>query len=66
MVRAVRVFWGVAVRMVHPVEHRIGPRGEVRTSLTDPGKYVEESFPEFGHGKHLVGSIPVKEEALAE
>jgi hypothetical protein len=34
--------------------------------LANPCKYVKEALPEFVHGKHLMGSISVKEETLAK
>jgi hypothetical protein len=34
--------------------------------LGNVGQQVEEPFPEFVHGEHFVGGIPVEEEGLAE
>jgi hypothetical protein len=52
--------------MVHAVQNGIGSRGEVRTSLPQPGEKVEKFFPIAVHDKHLVRRIAVKKEALAE
>jgi hypothetical protein len=52
--------------MVHSVKNSIFPGGQIRTSLTYPGKNVKEFFPEPVHHKHLMGGIPVKKETLAK
>lgn len=66
MMWTVRVLWSVGVSMVHAMQDRIGSRRKVRTTLPNPGKEVEEFFPEFAHHKHLMSGIAVKEEALAK
>ncbi|EON76493.1 hypothetical protein ADIS_2943 [Lunatimonas lonarensis] len=52
--------------MMHPVQDSIGPRREVRATLANPGKDVEELFPIFVHYKHLMSCIPVKEKTLTK
>jgi hypothetical protein len=52
--------------MVHPVKNGISPWRKIGTSLADPCKNVKELLPIFVHNEHLMGSIPVKEKALAK
>lgn len=59
MMGAVRVLRRVAIGMVHPVEDSIGPGGEVRTPLANPGEDIKELLPELTHLKHLMGRIAV-------
>ena len=66
MVRTVGILGRVAIGVVHPVEYGISPGREIRTALTNPGKDIEEPFPKFIHFEHLMGSVAVQEEALAE
>jgi hypothetical protein len=61
-----RIFFGVTVRVVHPVQNGVGPGTQVRRTLGNIRQQVEEPFPEFVHGEHFVGRIPMKEECLAE
>lgn len=66
MMRAVRIFGGIAIGMVHPVQNCIGPGRQVRASLTDPGENVKEPLPELAHLEHLVRCVAVQKEALAK
>lgn len=66
MMGTVGIFWRVAVGVVHPVEDGISPWGKVGASLTNPSENIEELFPELIHFEHLVGSVAVQKEALAE
>ena len=66
MVWAVGILGRVTIGMVHPVQDCVGPWRKVRASLADPSEDIEEPFPKFGHDKHLVRCVPVKEEALAK
>lgn len=66
VMRAMGIFWGVAVGVVHPVKDRIGPGGKIRTALADPGKQIKEFLPEPAHLKHLMGGISVQEKTLAK
>ena len=61
-----RVFFCVAVRMMHPVHDRIRPRIQERRTLCDEREEVEEFFPERIHRKHLVRCITVKEKGLCK
>lgn len=60
------IFWSVTVCVMHSVQNRISSRRQIGTSLTNPGKEIEKLFPVFVHRKHLMGSIPMEEETLAE
>lgn len=64
--RAVGIFWGVGVGVMHSVKNRISSRREVGAALPNPGEEIEELFPVFAHHKHLMGGIAVKEETLAK
>jgi hypothetical protein len=52
--------------MVHAMQNRICTRGEIGTSLPQPGEKIEKLFPIPVHDKHLVCCVAVKKEALAE
>lgn len=64
--RRMRVFFGIAVGVVHAVEDGIGSGVQVRRALCDPGKYVKEFFPGFAHRKHFMRAIAVQEKCLSE
>jgi hypothetical protein len=66
MMGAVRVLGRIGVSMVHSVQNGIRSGREVRTTLPNPSKEIEKLFPVFAHDKHLVSSIPMKEETLAK
>lgn len=66
MMGAMRVFWCIAVRMVHAVQDSVCSGGKVRTALSNPGENVKKFFPELTHYKHLMGSIPVQKKTLTE
>lgn len=66
MMGAMRVLGRIAVGMVHSVQNCICSWRQIRTTLTYPGKHIEKPFPEFCHGKHLMGCVSVKEETLAK
>jgi hypothetical protein len=52
--------------MVHAVKYCVSSWRQIRTALADPGKDVEEPFPEFIHIEHLVSCISVEKEALTK
>ena len=62
--RRMRIFFGIAVGVVHPVEDGVGAGVEKRGTLGNKGKSVEKSLPEFVHLEHLVGRIAMQEECL--
>ncbi|SFB11251.1 hypothetical protein SAMN04489723_104259 [Algoriphagus aquimarinus] len=64
--RAVWIFWCVAVGVMHSVKNSICSRREIGATLPHPCKEIEKLFPVFVHIEHLMGSISVKEEALAK
>ncbi|REG94253.1 hypothetical protein C8N25_10178 [Algoriphagus antarcticus] len=64
--RTMRILWRIAVGMVHSVQNSVGSRREVGTTLPHPCEKVEEFFPILIHVEHLMCSVPVQEEALAE
>ena len=59
-----RIFFRIAVGVVHPVEDGVGAGVEKRGALGNEGKRVEEFLPELIHLKHLVGRIAVQEKCL--
>lgn len=61
-----RVFFRIAVSMMHSVQNGITTRAEERGSLRDVCQKKEEPFPKTGHGKHLVRGITMQKEALAK
>jgi hypothetical protein len=61
-----RIFFGVTKCVVHTVQDGVGPGAQVRRALRDVCQQVEKPLPEFVHGEHFVGGIPVEEERLAE
>jgi hypothetical protein len=62
--RRMRIFFGIAVGVVHPVEDSVGAGIEKRGTLGHKGERVEEPLPEFIHLEHLVRSIAVQEKCL--
>ena len=62
--RRMRILFGIAVGVMHPVEDGVGAGVEKRRTLGNKGKCVEESLPELIHLKHLMGRIAVQEECL--
>lgn len=63
---AMRIFWSIRISMMHSVKNCIGPRGEIGTPLPYPSKKVKKLFPILVHHKHLMGSVTVEKETLAE
>jgi hypothetical protein len=61
-----RVFFGVAVCVVHPVHHRIGTGIQKRGTLCDEREKIKEALPEFVHDKHFMRRIPVQKKCLTE
>jgi hypothetical protein len=51
---------------MHSVKYGVSPRGQIRTSLTEPCEEIKEFFPIFIHREHLMGSISVKKETLTK
>ena len=62
--RGMRIFLGIAVSVVHPVQDGVSAGVEKRRALRNKGKRVEKFLPEFIHLKHLVGRIAVQEKCL--
>ena len=62
--RGMGILAGIAIRMMHPVEDRIGAGIEKGRALRDKGEEVKEPLPKSIHPKHLVGSIAVQKERL--
>jgi hypothetical protein len=61
-----RVFIGIAIRVMHPVHNGIRPWNKKRRSLRAPGKQVKQSLPFFTGYIMPVRSIPVQEEGMKE
>ena len=55
----VRVFFGIAIGMVHAVQDRVGPRVQEGGALAEKSEPVKELFPEFIHLKHLMRCVAV-------
>lgn len=66
VVRRVRIVFGIAVGMVHPVEDSIGPWAQIRRPLGHICEGVKETFPELAHGEHFMCRIAVQEKSLRE
>jgi hypothetical protein len=62
----VRVFFGIAVSMVHSVKNCISARRKERRALRKPGKDIEEFFPKFVHVEHFMSAVTVQEEGLTK
>lgn len=60
----VRVFFRVAIRMVHPMQNGVCPGVEEGGALGDKGKGIKEPLPELIHSKHLMRRVPMQEESL--
>lgn len=61
-----RIFFGIAICVVHPVHHCIGTGIQKRGALCNECEKIKEALPEFVHGKHLMRCIPVQEKCLTE
>ncbi len=59
-----RVLFCIAVYMVHPVHHCIGPGIQKRRTLSEPGKKIKQFFGSFAGGIHLVRCISVQEKSM--
>ena len=59
-----RIFFRVAIGVVHPVENGIGSWIKKGRALGKEGKAVEKPLPELIHSEHLMRSIPMQEESL--
>ena len=59
-----RVLFGIAVGVMHPVKDRVGPRVQKRRALRNKGKTVEKTLPKLIHPKHLMRSIAVQKKRL--
>ena len=66
MMRAVRIFWGVGIGMMHPVKDRVSSGGEIGAPLPHPGEKEKELFPKLTHHEHLMSCISMEEETLAK
>lgn len=42
-----RIFFGIAECMMHPVHYTVGPWNQVRRTLGKPGEKINELFTEF-------------------
>lgn len=60
------ILFGIRKSMVHPVHNGISPGHQVGRALRQVGNEVEDAFPCFIHGEHLVRSVAVVEEGLKE
>jgi hypothetical protein len=61
-----RVFFGIAVSVMHPVKDGVCPGIKERRSLRDKCKEVKKALPGFTHAEHFVGGVPVQKEGLAK
>lgn len=61
-----RIFFGVAVSVVHAVHDGVSTRIEKRGTLSYKGKEVKETIPEPVHGEHFMRRIPMQEKCLTE
>ncbi len=61
-----RIFIGIAVRVVHAVHDGVGAGIEKRSPLEQERKKIKRPFPEPAHRKHPVRCITVQEKGLAE
>ena len=59
-----RIFFGVAVHMVHAVHHSIGPWNQKGRSLNKPGTYIKNTLPVLADMVHFMGSIPVQKKGM--
>jgi hypothetical protein len=64
--RAVRVFFGIAVFVVHAMHHRIGTGHQIGRTLGKPGKQVKHPFPLFAGGIHLMAGKTMQKERVKE
>lgn len=62
----VRVFFRIAVGMVHTVQYSIRSWVQEGRTLRQKSHKVEKSFPALAHGKHLVRCVPVLKKGLTE
>jgi hypothetical protein len=58
------VFLCIAISMVHPVHYGIGPWHQIGRTLYKPSGYIENPFPGFAGGVHLMGCKPVQKEGM--
>lgn len=59
-----RVLFGIAVSMVHPVHDAVRPGVQKRGSLKEPGTEIKEFLPERVRVEHFMRCVPVKEKGL--
>jgi hypothetical protein len=59
-----RIFFGIAVSMMHAVHNRIRPWYQVRRSLRKPRHKIKSSFPVFGCGKHFMRSKTMEKKGM--
>jgi hypothetical protein len=62
--RGMRISLRVAVGMVHPVKDGVAARHEVRRSLDQERRHVEELLPTLAHREHPMGCVPMVVEGL--
>lgn len=61
-----RVFFGIAVGVMHTVHNGIRSWIEKRGTLSNKREQVKETIPESVHGEHLMGCITMQEKCLTE
>lgn len=61
-----RIFFSIAVSMVHAVHDGIRPGIQEAGALCNERAGIKEPFPPLAHGKHFMGSIAMKEKGLEE
>ncbi len=66
MVWRMRVFFRVAICMVHPMQDTIRSGTQIRRTLPDIGEDVKKLLPISVHREHFMGCIPMQKKALTE
>lgn len=61
-----RIFFSVAVGMMHAVHDTVCTWIQERGPLCNKGKKVKESFPGFAHREHFMRHVAVQEKRLTE
>lgn len=59
-----RIFFGIAIGMVHAVQNRIGTWIQKTGALENKSHGIKNLFPKIVEGKHFMGCIPMEEKRL--
>jgi hypothetical protein len=64
--RRMRILFGIAESVMHPVQHRVRSGYQKRRTLRNGGEQIKEALGTRRENEHSVGAIAVEKERLAK